>query len=154
MTPIERIEADLHEKKLALATIQAEVNRLEQALQVLRAVPDSSIAALEGALAALRRVTDSQDEQGFIMPASSFPENLPSLAGMTIPEAAARILADTGRAMHFREVAAHAMRRGYGGNRELKEDKVINSFAQILRRDSEGSGPFLKVGAGRYRLRT
>lgn len=77
------------------------------------------------------------------------------LTGLKVVEAAIKILREhPTRAMHYKEIADIARKRGYSSGRSENVQTVRNSFREMLRRDSLRPDSLIRrVGGGTFRMR-
>jgi hypothetical protein len=127
---------DLERIDARLAEIEAEAEELKVAARVLRRLHGSN-----GKPVRQRR-----------MPS----ESMPSISGadfseMTIAQAATTLLKEYGgKGVHFREIAASALARGYKGRKDSSVKSITQSFWATMKRQPD---VFEKLGEGMYRLK-
>lgn len=174
---LKKTEAEIAQKKLLLAVMQNELEVLERLAIVLRAIPNYTLADLEMAIQAARRLSGESsldhrtvspappDTNGSHVPQTNgthsplFPPSVSAndMGGKTILEAAVQLLRENGGSpVHFRKLAEEAMRRGYSsGRRDSNTTKIVRSFGQTLGRIAMmEDGGVERVKEGEFQLRT
>lgn len=158
MSDIRKIEGKLAAYKLKRESIDAEINRLEIALGVVRELEND--AAFESEEPIRRIPVERNGHDHHVEPeniktplSSSAPDK--EMAGMTIMEASLRILEENkGQSIHFREIARQAIARGYDSGRSKDASSIVMSFSQILRREAQKGGKVESEHGGFFRKRT
>lgn len=119
----------LHRKRLELQLALEKVNR---AINALGAV-DDAVDPLRPPPTGLREVVD------------------PALDGLTIPDAAERILHEVQEPMHVYEIIARLQQRGYRADQERESLRL--SLVGALAKKARARDTFVGTGRGTYALR-